>query len=76
MSQSQEYLKREFMHHLVNVVALLGGTPEFIDTIKQVEEKPFTSQSIEALKRYACEQHEGLKDRINRCYTTIINVKD
>jgi len=73
---SQEYLKREFVHHLVNVFALMGASPEFIEIIKQVEEKPFTSQGIEDIKRYACEQHESLKDRISRCYTTTVKVKD
>lgn len=66
---SQELLKREFMHALVNVFACLGATPGFIDVIKQVEEKPFTAQSLAQVNNYAMEVWEGLKGRLNRCYT-------
>lgn len=65
---SQELLKREFMHILVNVFACIGATSEFIEVIKQVEEKPFTQRSIDEARRYGIELYEGLKDRFNRCY--------
>lgn len=73
---SQELLKREFMHALVNVFACLGATPEFIDVIKQVEEKPFTSQSIIQVNNYAMEVWEGLKDRLNRVYTYSVKTQN
>ena len=71
---SQEYLKREFMHTLVNIFACIGATAEFIEVIKQIEEKPFTKESIEKANRYAIELYESLKDRFNRCYYYTVKV--
>ena len=49
MSISQEYLKREFIHHISDTLALLGGGEDLVDKVRQVEEKPLTAEIIEEI---------------------------
>ena len=61
MENSQEFLKREFIHLLSDTLALLGAEKRLVDDIKSVEERPFSDKIIDEIRRYNCEQ----KDKAN-----------
>jgi hypothetical protein len=76
MSQSQEYLKREFMHYIGDTIALLGADEEFVRKIKSLEEKPFTSEIIDEIRKFNVEQTDKVKTRLALLNTTTAKTRD
>lgn len=74
MGQSQELLKREFMHFISDTLALLGGGDDLVNKIRQCEEKPFTPQLIDEVKGYNMKQIDRLKSRLALLNTTEVSV--
>jgi hypothetical protein len=64
MEHSQEYLKREFVHYLSDTLALMGAGEDFVDKIRQVEEKPLTPQIIEEIRSFNCKWIDDVKTRL------------
>jgi len=75
MAQSQEYLKREFIHHISSALALLGASEEFVKKIREVEELPLTSQIIEEIKNFNVQEIDKVKTRLDLIYTSEITPK-
>lgn len=75
MAQSQEYLKREFVHHISSTLALLGASEDFIKRIRGVEELPFTTQIIEDIKNFNVQEIDKVKTRLDLIYKTEIHPK-
>jgi hypothetical protein len=73
MQPSQEYLKREFIHHISDTIALLGGGEGIVQKIRQVEEKPLTPQVIEEIRNFNNDRVEETKTRLVLCNTTSVN---
>lgn len=69
MAQSQEYLKREFLHSLSDTLALLGADEELVKKIQGIEEKPFTPEIIEDIKGFNYDQFNRVKTRLALCHT-------
>ena len=76
MVQSQEYLKREFVHHLSDTLALLGAGRDFVEKIRQVEEKPLTPQIIDEIRNFNNARVEDVKTRLVLCNTTTIQTSE
>lgn len=72
---SQEYLKREFIHHLSNTLAVLGAGEDFVQKIRQVEEKPLTPEVIDEIKRFNMVNIDGVKDRLALLSTISVQIK-
>jgi hypothetical protein len=72
MEMSQEFLKREFIHFLSNTLSLMGCGEEFVQQIRQVEEKPFTPEIIDEIRKFNSEQINKVKERLALCYTTTV----
>jgi len=75
MEQSQEYLKREFMHYISDTLALLGAEPEFVKKIQAFEEMPLTEDLIKDLKNYNVDQVDKVKTRLVLCHSAGVKVK-
>ena len=75
MEPSQEYLKREFIHHISDTLALLGGGKDIVEKVRQVEEKPLTSQIIEEIRNFNNDRVEETKTRLALCNTTSVTKK-
>lgn len=69
---SQEYLKREFVHHLSDTLALLGAGEDMVNKIRQVEEKPLTTEIIDEIRNFNNTNVEGIKTRLVLCNKTSI----
>ena len=52
MKDSQEILKREFIHLLSDTLALLGAEKRLVEDIKAIEETPFSHKIIDEIRRY------------------------
>ena len=74
MSISQEYLKREFIHHISDTLALLGGGEDLVDKVRQVEEKPLTAEIIEEIRKYNFDRITEVKTRLVLLNTTTVMV--
>lgn len=73
---SQEYLKREFVHYMSDVVALLGAGEEFVAKVRQVEEKPFTPEIIDEIRKFVMSRIDEVKTRLVLLNTAQISVID
>lgn len=72
MGQSQEYLKREFVHYITNTLNLLGANENLINKLREIEEKPFTSEILDEIRRYNYDLLTDLRNRLDRCPTTTV----
>ena len=70
MENTQEFLKREFIHLLSDTLALLGAEKRLVEDIKAAEENPFSPKIIDEIRRYNCEQKERAKDSVALLNTT------
>jgi len=75
MNHSQDFLKREFVHYLSDTLAILGSGTDLVDKIRQVEEKPFTPEIIDEIRKFNMEQVDDVKTRLVLLNTITINVK-
>ena len=58
MKDSQDILKREFIHTLSDTLALLGAEKRLVEDIKAMEESPFSPSIIDRIRRYNREQSD------------------
>lgn len=70
MENTQELLKREFIHLLSDTLALLGAEKRLVEDIKSIEENPFSHKIIDKIRRYNCEQENKVRDSIALLNTT------
>jgi hypothetical protein len=70
MEHSQEYLKREFIHHLSDTLALLGAGEDLVNKVRQVEERPLTPDIIEEIRSFNCKWVDDVKTRLVLLNTT------
>jgi hypothetical protein len=75
MSISQEYLKREFIHHISDTLALLGGGEDLVDKVRQVEEKPLTAEIIDEIRNFNNKWVDEVKTRLVLCNKTLVTVR-
>lgn len=61
MNNSEELLKREFIHLLSDTLALLGAEKRLVDDIKAMEETPFSLSMIDRIRKYNREQSDKIK---------------
>lgn len=61
MKDSQEFLKREFIHLLSDTLALLGAEKRLVERIKAMKESPISPTIIEEVRKYNREQSEKTK---------------
>lgn len=61
MNNSEEYLKREFVHLLSDTLALLGAEKRLVDDIKAMKETPLTLSMIDRIRSYNREQSDKMK---------------
>lgn len=73
---SQELLKREMMHALSNVLAVLGAKSEFVINFKIMEELPITEEFVKAINDYAYDEWEKVKTRLWLCHTQSVKRGD
>jgi hypothetical protein len=69
MAQSQEFLKREFVHQVSNLIALLGADEQLVRKFHEIEEKPFTADIIQELMRYNSAEVDRVKTRLSLQHT-------
>jgi len=70
MENSQEFLKREFIHLLSDTLALLGAEKRLVEDIKSIEQNPFSPNIIDKIRRYNREQKNKAKDSVALLNTT------
>jgi hexokinase len=58
MRNTQENLKREFVHLLSDTLALLGAESRLVEELKASEENPFSLKVIDKIRRYNREQKD------------------
>lgn len=75
MAESQEYLKREFVHHISSALALLGAPEDFVKKIREVEELPLTSHVIDEIRNFNVQEIDKVKMRLDLIYKTEISPK-
>jgi len=75
MAASQEYLKREFVHHLSDTLALLGAGEDFVSKVRQVEEKPLTAEIIDEIRNFNNAHVDEVKTRLFLCNKTSVTTK-
>jgi hypothetical protein len=76
MERSQEYLKREFIHYISDTIALLGGSSEIVQKIRECEEKPLTASLVDEIRKFNCLQIDNVKTRLFLCNKIEINSTD
>lgn len=72
MSNSQEYLKREFLHHLSDTLLLLGASSKLVKSVRELSELKFTSDIVDELRKFNISQIEKIKDIISGLNKTTI----
>ncbi len=75
MEYSKEFLKREFIHHISDTLALLGGGEELVDKVRQVEEKPITAEIIDEIRKFNNVRVDDVKTRLVLCNKTLVTVR-
>jgi hexokinase len=61
MTNSQDLLKREFIHLLSDTLALLGAEKRLVEDIKAMEETPFSLSMIDKIRKYNREQSDKIE---------------
>lgn len=72
---SQELLKREFVHHLSDTLALLGAGEDLVNKVREVEEKPLTPEIIDEIRRFNSSHLDEVKTRLVLLNTTTVTVR-
>lgn len=75
MARSQEYLIRELIHHLSDTISLLGGGEHLVTKLRQVEEKPITTEIIEDIREYNIGRIDEVKTRLHLLNSTTVFVE-
>ena len=70
MENSQEYLKREFIHLVSETLALLGAERRLVEDIKDAEKNPISPTIIDKIRRYNREQSNKANTRVALLNTT------
>ena len=70
MENSQEFLKREFVHLLSDTLSLLGAEKRLVEDIKSIEENPFSNKVIDRIREYNRKQKDKTKDSAALLNTT------
>ncbi len=61
MRDSQDILKREFIHLLSDTLSLLGAEKRLVEDIKAIEERPFSPKIIDEIRAYNRQQSDRTK---------------